>query len=150
MPSNISTARLAPRLPRTNSTGTDFDANLVRLLMVSGPVMERLIDEPNASTARVLEIYEQEAELREPIIFGSICTKPELCVQNKRKLPQKQGRRMARMNGIDGPLRNIDSDDTTRAKLLKMRLRTATSNTKFIGKASVHSFLTEMRRGGAR
>ena len=143
MPSNIRTAELAPRLPRTQPAGTDFDANLIRTVMVTGPVMKRLLDEPGASVARTLEIYEQEAELREPVIFGAICTKPELCVQNKRHLPRakKNSRRIVRNNGIDGPIVAANEDDTTRTRLLLMRMRAATAATKFIGARSVHPYL---------
>lgn len=146
MPSNIRTAELAPRLPRTQTAGTDFDADLIRTVMVTGPVMKRLMDEPDASVARTLEIYEQEAELREPVIFGAICTKPELCVQNKRHTPQakKNSGRIVRNNGIDGPIVAAEADDTTRTRLLLMRMRAATATTKFIGARSVHPYLRDI------
>ena len=150
LPSNVPTSELCP----TDALSACTPGPLVRTIMVSGPVAARLATEPDADTLRALEIYEQEAELREPVMMAPICKVARGCGQRKRHLEpgweRLRGYRINRSNGMDGPLVAAESDPDPRIQLLLMRLRAATAGIEYVGPDSPHSYIATQKMRGAK
>jgi hypothetical protein len=150
LPSNVPTSELCP----VDALDTCTPGPLNRTIAVSGPVVVRLAAEPDADTLRALEIYEQEAELREPVMMAPTCKVARGCNQRKRHLEPGWGQmrryRINRNNGIDGPLVAAENDPDPRIQLLLMRLRAATAGVEYIGPDSPHSYIVAQKMHGAK
>ena len=130
-----------------------FKAALARTLLTAGPVLRRTADRPDAGVEAVAEMYEQEAELREPGMFAEWCAargNGRACRQRGALL--EPGReyvdayRMARDNGIDLPVDAPGADLPARYRLLLLRLRAATHDAYIDTDDAVHPFLRPSER----